>query len=236
MARNMTADIELDRNAGPLPFVLGRPSRRPRRVLLFLHGKNERCTRRDSDEHILGRLARYGSPVARFQERSAALEALWQSFLLVAPVFVVEREGETWRWDPNVVDEVLAAALTVADASDCDVVATGFSRGGLGLWDLERPKRLVAVDSQGLPNVFPDKPIWIHYAEGSFDFIVHAHDAVLTDWPVASGKTPPRKVDKRLKTPMPARGSDPVAEHVRICAEAYANPNVYDWLLATGPG
>ncbi|WP_200947208.1 dienelactone hydrolase family protein [Rhizobacter sp. Root404] len=179
-------------------------------LLIFLHGSGERGT-------DLARVKAHGPP------KYAAAGRRFP-FVLVAPQLPEERQ-----WDPDAI-EALRADLIARGPIDPDrVLLTGMSLGGHGTWDyaVEYPDRLAAIApvcGSGVPSLamrLARLPVWSFH--GALDDVVPiAPDRLMIDAVRAAGGRPKFTVYPDVGH----NAWDP----------AYADPALYDWLLAQRRG
>lgn len=179
-------------------------------LLIFLHGSGER----GSD---LGRVKAHGPP-----KHAAAGRHF--PFVLVAPQLPEEAQ-----WDPDAI-EALRADLVARWPIDPDrVMLTGMSLGGHGTWDyaVEFPDRLAAIAPVcgiGVPSRarrIARLPVWSFH--GALDEVVPiAPDRLMVEAVRAAGGRPKFTVYPDVGH----NAWDP----------AYADPALYDWLLAQRRG
>ena len=175
-------------------------------LLLFLHGAGER-----GDD--LGRVAIHG-PTRRVVEGERF------PFVLVAP----QAPEGTW-WDARELGALLDEVERAYRVDPDRVMVTGLSMGGFGAWSLAEtfPDRFAAVApvcGGGTPGricAASDVPVWAFH--GALDPVV----------PVERSLEMVRRLEQcggnvRL-TLYPDAGHD-------SWTETYANPALYDWLLA----
>ena len=177
-------------------------------LVLFLHGGGES----GSD---LTRVLAHGPPKLIAEGRDFP-------FVMIAP----QNPYPDRMWDDAalmaLVDDVLPSLAVDPDR----IVVTGLSRGGMATWRLgmQHPDRfagLAPIAGGGLPvyaSRLKDVPVWAFY--GAKDQAVLLDDA--------------RRVADRLA----AEGGDvkitvyPEAGHQEAWEAAYADPALYDWIIA----
>jgi len=160
---------------------------------------------------------------------------LWQSFVLVAPQ-AVNDEGlvRYWRWGDATVKERVAAEVEQVLASGKvnreRVYGGGFSRGGLGCYQLDgvgplQLRKIVTADAQSLEGLDAaaarHREVRAYYARSTYSDILAPHVAAQK----IHGSAPTVRV-----IPTDVRGKDGDA-HLGMCSHVFANDEVYRWLL-----
>ncbi len=190
-------------------------------LLIFLHGAGERGT-------DLSLLKKWGPP---------ALIDTWPDFpfVLLAPQCPLE---SWWTAETARLDAFLDEALVQHRVDPGRVYLTGFSMGGYGVWQwaLASPYRfaaLVTVAGGGFST--PQMPIRIN--AGPQDMAKIAH---IPSWSFAGALdefVPPAEVQATVDA-LRVGGGDPRltiypdADHEVTATRAFADPVLYDWLLA----
>lgn len=178
-------------------------------TLAFLHGYDEA-----EPTDIIEGLARHG-PLSR----TAA--AASEEFLVVAPQ--LRTRGDIWREHGDEVIEIVHESCERHGGDGTRVYLTGFSFGGNGVFDLalQRPDIWKALWPVDPTRVTPDPglPVWLSVGElarrRETDFI-----ARLGLQPLAAATSGDRVI------------LDEGEDHVGAARRAYADPRIYEWLLA----
>lgn len=179
-------------------------------LLIFLHGSGER-----GDE--LARVKAHGPPKYAAAGRNFP-------FVLVALQLPAEQQ-----WDPDALDALRADLVARLPVDPDRVLLTGMSLGGHGVWNcaVEFPDRLAAIAPVcgiGVPSRamrLAKLPIWAFH--GALDDVVPlAPDRLMVDAVRAAGGRPKFTVYPDIGH----NAWDP----------AYADPALYDWLLAQRRG
>jgi len=179
----------------------------------------------------------HGSPAALYRARDARVATLWQSFVLVAPQ-AVNDEGlvRYWRWgDAKVKERVVAEVEQVLAGGKVNrerVYGAGFSRGGLGCYQLDgvgslQCRKIVTADAQSLEGLEAaaarHREVRAYYARSTYSDILAPH--------VAAQKLYGSNAQRVSVIPTDVRGKDGDA-HIGMCSHVFANDEVYRWLLA----
>jgi hypothetical protein len=229
---------------GHEPWVLwpeGEPPAGGWPVLLFLHGQGESAWKEEGDaalEQGPNALVAHGSPVALYRAKDSRVKTLWQSFVLIAPQ-ALNTDGVVrwWDWSEPAISQRVGSevdsVLKTGKANAKRISATGFSRGGRGVYRLDSSsgplqfRKLASVDAQGLDElaaaVKRGREVRAYYGPTTYDVIRDAH---LAAEKVYGKATPPVSLIQR-----PQRGRDDEA-HIGICTQVYAEDDLYAWLLA----
>ena len=196
----------------------------PPPVILFLHGIGER----GDGGTELAAAARWGLPKLRAEGRRLSAEPF--PFLVVVPQCP---KTATWCDEPalRALDHLLDGL--VAERGDPSrLYLSGFSMGGVGAFclALRQPHRFAAVASvcgacrtpEALPRL-SHLPLWIAYGED--DEIGELTEGSRQIVAALSGHG--RLVEKPYR--LGHKGG--LGPHVRTADTAYAEPDLYDWLL-----
>lgn len=197
----------------PLRYLLTVPDdggREPRPVLCFLHGYDE-----GAPTPIHAALTRHG-PL--HPDAAARLSA---GFVVVAPQ--LPTRGDIWF---RYATDVLALLRDVQGRHGGDpqrTHLTGFSFGGNGVFDLALAEPgfwagLWAVDPTRVPSVDAGVPIWLSLGEISRRLRARFVEALALQ---PANATP---AGERV-------WADEGLDHVGAARHAYADPQIYDWLL-----
>lgn len=212
IAKNQSLDLSVTVKAAYAyqfhePAALAGTAADERPIVFFFHGKGERGA-------DLSVLERHGLP-----KRIAAGDSF--PFLVVSPLCP---ENEYWSEAPG-LPEFVAAALDRHRADPARVYLTGMSLGGFAVWSLAHrdPDRYAAIlpvcgggETRWAPRL-RDVPAWVFH--GAQDTVVPpARSTAMVDAIRAAGGSP------RL-TLYPDAGHD-------AWTPAYANDEIYTWLLA----
>lgn len=195
-------------------------------LILFLHGSGER----GSGHAELQRVTEWGLPKLRRSRRQLTSGPF--PFLVVAPQCP---EKKTWC-----SNHVLQALDDLLDQIDAHGLAdphrfylTGFSMGGIGVWclALRRPRRFAAIAS--VCGLCPDPvrlgelkglPAWIAYAEDDeFEELTTGSKLILKDLQAVG--------DDVVARPFRLGAGHEESAHARTCDAAYAERELYRWLL-----
>ena len=197
-------------------------------AILFLHGVGERGLGGDD----LPLVARWGLPKFRAEGRRL-LDSRFP-FLVVAPQCPPDR---SWC-DEDVLDglhRLLEEMTAIGQADPERLYPTGFSMGGVGVFclALRWPTRFAAITSICGACMTPQRltglshlPLWIAYGEddeigyltqGSRDIVARLS-----------------RFGRLVERPYRVGASGEIGAHTRTCDAAYAEPELYRWLLAIG--
>lgn len=196
----------------------------PPPLILFLHGMGER----GEGPGELAAVARWG--LAKFRSEGRRLLNRPFPFLTAAPQCP---KTNTWCDEDMLLglDHVLDALLPRFDPAR--LYLSGFSMGGVGAFclALRRPRRFAALASACGACTTPDAlprlahlPLWIAYGEDDEIGELTAGSREI----VAALGGHGRLVEKPYR--LGHKGGQ--GPHVRTCDAAYAEPGLYDWLLA----
>jgi len=186
------------------PEHYGERSRWP--LLLYLHGAAER-----GDD--LERAAATGPPKEIRSGRAVAM-------VVVAPLLPADQ-----RWEPGRLQALLDAVAAKERADPDRLYVSGKSLGGFGAWALAAayPRRfaaLVPVSAAGDPGTIcalAGVPVWAFHNRDDPVVAVAKDEAAIAAFERCGGKA-------RL-TVFPAEGHD-------AWTAAYAEPELYEWLVA----
>jgi predicted peptidase len=183
-------------------------------VLVFLHGAGE-CAPAD----LRAAMTAHG-PL-----RAGSAAAATQKFLVVAPQLPAPG-GDEWRGRAKAVREIARMAAAQYGGNPAKTYLTGFSYGANGVLDLgfrhlEVWAALWAVDPTRLPAGTTPRPIWVSAGEHSRNNRA-TFAARLGVQDRARGALPPQ--DRVYH--------DAGLDHVATATEAYADDEIYEWLLA----
>lgn len=199
--------------SGPLPYLLSLPPNVDSEhcpIIIFLHGYDEGVpTRIDKG------LTRHG-PLYRGSPQLVA-----RQFIVVAPQ--LPHRGDLWYQQSDAVLEIAEQVREIYGGDAGRRYLTGFSLGGSGVFDLGIEQKdswtaLWVVDPTRVPESDPGLPVWV--SSGA----------------VSRGQK--RAYEDRLGLATPGdRPGDRVYEdrglgHVETASAAYADENVYNWLLS----
>lgn len=210
-------------------------------VLLFLHGQGEAAWTENRGEPVEqgpDALLAHGSPVALYRKKDARVPTLWQSFVLLAPQ-AVNDVGVVgwWDWTNAGIAKRLTAdveqLLKSGKVNPARVSATGYSRGGRGCFRLDAStgplqfRKIASVDAQGLDAlpaaVQRKREVRAYYGPTTYEVIRVAHQAAEK---VYGKARPPVSIITR-----PQSGNED-RSHAAICAQVFAEDELYAWLLA----
>jgi predicted peptidase len=203
------------------------PAGQPPPLILFLHGIGER----GSGDGELARAARWGLP--KWRRSGRALTDAPFPFRVVAPQCPPDR---MW-WDDG---EILGGLVDLLDRLVGDgladrqrIVLTGFSMGGIGVFALAlaEPRRFAAIAPVCGRCPQPDRlaelahiPTWIAWGEDD------SHRQLADGSAEAAARLAPfgKLTVRRYRLGATAEES----AHVRAGDAAYAEPDLYRWMLA----
>jgi predicted esterase len=229
---------------GHEPWVLwpsGEPPQGGRPVVLFLHGQGEAAwVVNDDRETEQGRDAvlAHQSPAALHRARDARVKTLWENFVVVAPQAVNDQGlARYWRWSDESVKRRVAAEVEQVLASGkvnaARLCAAGFSRGGLGVIQLDSSavplkfRKIVTADAPALDDLQAvaarHHEARIYYARTTFEDILGPH--------LAAEKAFAASAPQVSFLPTDVSGKDGDA-HIAMCSKVFTNDEVYRWLLA----
>jgi predicted peptidase len=201
-------------------------SAKERPAILFLHGIGERGLGGDD----LPLVARWGLPKFRGEGRRLLDSSF--PFLVVAPQCPLDR---SWC-DQDVLDglnNLLEQMTAIGQADPERIYLTGFSIGGVGAFcvALRWPTRFAAIASVCGACMTPEQlaqlshlPLWIAYGEddeigylteGSRDIVARLS-----------------QFGRLVERPYRVGASGEISAHAHTCDVAYAEPELYHWLLA----
>jgi predicted esterase len=197
----------------------------PHPILCFLHGKGEAATQdsEGTEQEPLHKLLRHRSPAWHAEQGSSFV----RHFLVICPQLEIVRRWE--RSDSAWIDELVERAIREHEGDGARLALTGFSYGGEGTFQVAAASGLHwssiwAVDPalQRVPPLpKPGVRVWVHYGDaqpGAHNMPSFAEALSLEFW---KGDFAAR----RIVTPFADRG------HGETCSAAYAQRQVYDWLL-----
>jgi predicted peptidase len=198
----------------------------PAPLLLFLHGIGER----GNGGAELARVHAWG--ITKFRAEKTPVTDQPFPFLLVAPQCPADRQ---WS-DPDMVAAVERLLDELLDQGTVDprrLYLTGFSMGGVGVFSLalRAPGRFTAIapvcgrclDPSAL-STLAHLPIWLAYAEDD-----EVRKLALGSKEAADRLAPFGNLEVRR---FRLGAGDGLSAHVRTCNAAYADPDLYRWLLS----
>ncbi len=202
--------------SGPLPYLLSLPPGTDFQsypMIVFLHGHDEGVPTR-----IDKALTRHG-PLYEGCPRWVG-----EHFIVIAPQ--LPERGDLWYLQSDAVLEISHQVQEIYQGDASRRYLTGFSFGGNGVFDLALEQSwawtaLWAVDPTRVPDTDPGTPIWLSSGAVSRRR-KRAYEVRLGL--SAPGELPEDRVYED-------RGLD----HVATAADAYADENVYKWLLSRQP-
>lgn len=229
---------------GHEPWVLwpsGEPPPGGWPVLLFLHGQGEAAWVVDGDretEHGPDAVLAHESPPSLHRARDPRVKTLWENFVVVAPQAVNDQAlARYWRWSDEWVKRRVVAevekVLASGKANAARMCAAGFSRGGLGVLQLDASdgplqfRKIVTADAQALDELQAvadrRREVRIYYARTTFSDILGPHLTAEKAFAPAAPQV------SFLPTGVSGKDGD---AHIAMCSKVFTNDEVYRWLLA----
>jgi len=222
-----------------LPPGFNDPPDRPWPVLCFLHGRGEAARNVEGVAQPIELLFSHGAP----PWHCALNSPLAREFIVVSPQLPEQRP-----WQPDDLQELREILETIyADLrGDRDrTYLSGFSLGGRGVFDFAawsttlpttsaaEPLRWAALwpvdDAATSPRTSCEvQRIWLHF--GTWRPEVNGISARNLDLCAANPTRDPHPQGDRLYTDYSSPGYD----HCQTCRAAYADAEVYPWLLRSG--
>lgn len=210
-------------------------------AIVYLHGQGEAAWVIDAQEREVEQgpdsVLAHGAPPALHRARDPRVRSLWENFVVIAP----QAENDAgnvrdWSWkDEGVKRKAVAHLEQVLNTGKLNrerVYLTGFSRGGLGCYQLDSDaaplsfRKIVSVDAQSLEGLTGvaqrGREVRAYYARSTFEDILARH--VTAEKTYGARKPPISFIATDVK------GKDGEA-HGAVCARVFADDELYRWLL-----